>query len=61
MLLIIDEAGVFVLLMDVNSLPANVALARELAESSDYNSALTYYEMSLNFMAKWVVEAIMEY
>jgi len=40
--------------MDVESLPQNVALARELADNSDYNSALTYYEMALSFMAKCV-------
>jgi len=38
--------------MDLNSLGSTVALARELAEGSDYNSALTYYEMALSFMTK---------
>ncbi|KAF5840944.1 katanin catalytic subunit, 60 kDa [Dunaliella salina] len=32
----------------------NVRQARELAEGSDYNSALTYYEMTLSFMAKHI-------
>eukprot|EP00983_Pelagomonas_calceolata_P086549 1156781-Pelagomonas_calceolata.AAC.10 len=38
--------------MDLSNIGKNVALARELADGSDYNSALTYYEMTLSFMAK---------
>jgi len=38
--------------MELSTCASNVALARELADGSDYNSALTYYEMSLSYMAK---------
>lgn len=38
--------------MELSTCVSNVTTARELADGSDYNSALTYYEMALSFMTK---------
>lgn len=38
--------------MDLSNCASNVALARSLCDGSDYNSALSYYELALGWMAK---------